>query len=187
MVVKRGKQLPNVPAERQRPSMRLFYFESPVHVQSLSFLCNNTFCVCDDSDSPTKPPAVSAGAGGALHSLTCCSSRTDKHRFGRQWAESYETYLTHQPPKTTTPMIPCCSCLWREMAGGVHTQVLPMSSVVPVDEEQRVSAVNLTGPCRAFWDLEFLAVSGEQKAIILRQLHTEPLATSGTFGSGRAS
>lgn len=84
-------------------------------------------------------------------------------------------------------MIPHCSCLWREMADGMHTQVLPMSSVVPVDEEQRVSAVNLTGPCRAFWDLEFLAVSGEQKAIVLRQLHTESPATSGTFGSGRTS
>lgn len=77
------------------------------------------------------------------------------------------------------------SCLWREMAGGMRTQVLPMSSVVPVDEEQRVSAVNLTGPCRAFWDLEFLAVPGEQKAIVLRWLHKDPLATSGTFGSGR--
>lgn len=84
-------------------------------------------------------------------------------------------------------MIPRCFCLWREMAGGVHTQVLPMSSVVPVDEEQRVSAVNLTGPCWAFWDLEFLAVSGEQKAIVLRQLHAEPPATSSTFGSCRTS
>lgn len=87
--------------------MRLFYFESP----------------------------VSAGAGGVLHSLTCRSSRTDKHRSGRQWVESYETCLALKPPKTTTPMTPRCSCLWREMAGGVHTQVLPMSSVVPVDEE----------------------------------------------------
>lgn len=122
-----------------------------------------------------------------LHSLTCHYSRTDKHRSGRQWAESYKTSLALQPPKTTTLMIPCCSCLWREMAGGAHTQVLSMSSVVPVDEEQRVSAVNLTGPCRAFWNLEFLAVSGEQKAIVLRRLHREPPATNGTFGSGRTS
>lgn len=173
--------------ERQRPYMRLFYFKRPVHVPSLSFLCDNMFCVCNDSDGPTELPAVSAGAGGVLHLLTCRSSRTDKHRSGRQWAESSKTCLALQSPKTTTSMIPRCSCLWREMADGIHTEVLPMSSVVPVDEEQRVSAVNLTGPCRTFWDLEFLAMSGEQKAIVLRRLHTEPLATSGTFGSSRTS
>lgn len=44
-----------------------------------------------------------------------------------------------------------------------------MSSVVPVDEEQRVSAVDQTGSCGAFWDLEFLAVSSEQEAVALRQ------------------
>lgn len=62
-----------------------------------------------------------------------------------------------------------------------RAQVLSVSSVVPVDEEQRVSAVHISGSCRAFWDEELLAVSGEQEAVMLWRFSDGAGPTSNTL------
>jgi len=63
------------------------------------------------------------------------------------------------------------------------TQVLSVSSVVAVDEEQRVSGVYQGGSCRALWDVAFLAVFGEQEAIYSRETRGIGCWTSNTFGT----
>lgn len=63
------------------------------------------------------------------------------------------------------------------------TQILSMSSVVSVDEQQRVASVHLTGACRASWDQEVLTVSGEQEAIFLWCIHTGTRWTIDTFST----
>lgn len=62
-----------------------------------------------------------------------------------------------------------------------------MSSVVSVDEQQRVSAVQLSRSCRAFWDKKFLAVSGEQEAVVLWCFPAGTRLTRNTFSTNRTS
>lgn len=81
----------------------------------------------------------------------------------------------------------CCFIIkWNRKVLLRVTQILSMSSVVSIDEQQGVSTVHFAGPCRAFWDLEVLTVSGEEEAIFLWCIHAGTPFTSDTFSTRQA-
>lgn len=59
------------------------------------------------------------------------------------------------------------SLSFMQLWASLLTEVLSMSTVVSIDEEQRIATVHFSWTCRTFWDGKFLAMSGEQETILV--------------------